>query len=78
MEYRDYSKEELAWIKSLERVMAKAPNTLFMFVGGSNGTMVIYPKNEDNERYMNAEGAVDGNAPSTHISSKCEMDGGDW
>lgn len=78
MEYRQFTEDELKWVKSLERVMKKAPSTLFMFVGGSNGTMVIYPKNEDNVRYMTKHGGVDDEAPNKHVSSKCEMDGGDW
>lgn len=78
MEYREFTDEELKWIRSLERCMKKAPESLFMFVGGSCGTMTIYPKNEENDRYMNEFGSVDGLAPSVGIYSKIEMDGGDW
>lgn len=79
-EYREFTDEEKKWIESLQRCMNKAPNTLFMFVGGSNGSMVIYPKDENNDRYMTdgRSAGVDGYAPSVSIKSNIEMDGGDW
>lgn len=75
--YRDFTEEELKWIKSLERCMKKAPSTLFMFVGGTNGTMEIYPKDNNNKRYFKGY-SVDSNAPNVRIKSNIEMDGGDW
>jgi hypothetical protein len=79
MEYREFTEEELIWIKSFQRIMKKAPNTLFMFVGGSQGTCYIYPKKPDGDRYMTGRGGgVDSNAPSIDVVSPMEMDGGDW
>ncbi len=77
MDYRAFTTEEEKWIKSLQRCMNKAPETLFMFVGGSCGSMVVYTKDEENHRYM-IGGGVDGSAPNVGILSPIEMDGGDW
>lgn len=78
MEYREFTKEEEKWIKSLERVMKKAPKTLFMFCGGSNGTMYVMTKDEENERYTVESRGMDSNAPCKVIDCGCEVDGGDW
>jgi hypothetical protein len=78
MEYREFTKEEEKWIRSLERVMKKAPNTLFMFCGGSYGSMYIMTKDENNQRYLAPGGAMDSKTTLTEISCGCEVDGGDW
>ena len=75
-EYRDFTEEEVKWIKSLKRVMKKAPDTLFMFLG--SGSMVIYPLDENNQRYLTNDGSIDGLATNDHVNSPMEMDGGDW
>lgn len=76
MEYRDFTDQEIKWIKSLERVMKKAPDTLFMFIGA--GSMIIHPLKENGNRYITDTGAMDGNAPGEYIPTKMVMDGGDW
>lgn len=76
--YRDFTESELKWIKSLQRVMDKAPNTLFLFVGGSYGDAWVMPMDNNNQRYMNDRGYVDGEAPRKDIPSPMAMDGGDW
>lgn len=79
-EQRDFKKEELAWIKKFESVMTEAPKTLFMFVGGSCGSCTIYPKDENNNRYMEPirSGGVTHCTHYRAIKSPMEMDGGDW
>lgn len=74
-EYRKFTPDELKWIRSLERVMKKAPNTLFIFIAGG---MFIFCKDEFNERYMTESGSMDADAPCQTISSEIEMDGGDF
>lgn len=74
MDYRKLTEKEEKWIKSFERVMGKAPDTLFMFVGA--GAVLIIPKDENNDRYM-VGGGMDG-TPAIHIPTKMECDGGDW
>ena len=69
-EYRDFTEEEIKWIKSLKRLMRKAPQ-IFLFV--ANGTMCILP-----ERYINEFGSIDHKAPCENIPTSCEVDGGDW
>lgn len=77
-EYREFTKKELKWIDRLKKLMSKAPDTLFMFVGGSSGSMYIYTKDENNDWYMSETGGVDDYAPCQSIESPIEMDGGDW
>lgn len=74
--YREFTEEEKKWIKSFQRVMKKAPTTLFMFVG--SGSVVVYSKDENNERYMTESGSVDGYATNEIIRTKMICDGGDW
>lgn len=76
MEYREFTTKELAWISKLQGIMKQAPNSLFMFVGA--GAVVIYPKDENGERYMKPNGSVDGDAPEKHAATKMDCDGGDW
>lgn len=73
--YREFTKAEKKWIERLQRVMNKAPENLFMFIGGG---MIIYTKEKNNERYMNEAGSVDQNAPSRGILTHMDMDGGDY
>jgi len=68
--YRKFTKAELKWIRSLERVMKKAPENLFMFIAGG---MMIY-----SDRYMSETGGVDDKAPSISIITSINMDGGDY
>ena len=70
MEYREFTEPELKWIRSFDRVMAKAPGSLFMFVGSG---FTIYPG-----RYMTDSGSVDPYAPSICVQTELEYDGGDW
>ena len=76
MKYREFTEKELKWIKSFEKVMKEAPETLFMFVGGSY-YVNIFSKDESNCRYMNGS-SVDSNAPLISIETKMEVDGGDF
>ncbi len=69
-EYREFTEDELKWIRSFERVMAKAPSKLFMFVGAG---IVIY-----SGRVHNEHGNVDGNAPNRGIQTPMSYDGGDY
>lgn len=73
--YRDFTSKEEKWIKDFEKVMAKAPDSLFMFVG--SGSVVIYPLTKEG-RYMSYHGGVDPYATSVTVSTKMDCDGGDW
>lgn len=75
-EYRQFTDEELTWIKRFRRVMNQAPDTLFMFNG--SGSLIVYTKDENNDRYVTAHGAVDDDAPCMEITTTMETDGGDW
>jgi hypothetical protein len=77
MKYRQFTEKELKWINQFKKIMLKAPNTLFMFVGSG---ITILVKDENNNRYLaeNSGGAMDGMAPNIHISTSLEADGGDW
>lgn len=74
---REYTEEEKKWIGRLKRVMKDAPETLFMFVGGSSFELVVMPKDENGERYLNGYGMAQTHN-LIHIESPIEMDGGDW
>ena len=76
MNYRTFTQEELKWIKSFQRCMNKAPENLFIFAG--SGDFVVYPKDENGDRYMNRVGSVDEYAPNINVTMPCESDGGDW
>lgn len=75
--YRNFTEEEIKWINSLQRCMKKAPKLLFMFVGGTSGSMDIFPKDINNERYWDGL-SIDINAPFLRIKTNIEMDGGDY
>lgn len=75
-EYRDFTESELKWIKSLQRVMKKAPRGLFMFVGDS---VTILPMDENRERYITDSRGMDNcDGKGIHISTPMVTDGGDW
>lgn len=74
IKYREFTEDELKWIKSFQRVMKKAPETIFMFVGTG---VTIYPLDENNNRYMTEFGGVDGYANGIGIDTPMENDGGD-
>lgn len=74
-QYREFTKDESKWLRSFERVMKKAPDTLFMFVG--NGIQV-YPLDENGNRYMGDSGGVDGSCPHEGICTNMQTDGGDY
>lgn len=71
--YREFTEEEMKWIKSFERIMKKAPTSLFLFVGPG---IVIHAK-ENGQRPMNG-GVVDTISTSYDISTPMEFDGGDY
>lgn len=73
--YREFTQDELKWIRSLERVMKKVPDTLFMFIAGG---IFIFCKDEYNERYITESGSMDADASCQTIFSEIEMDGGDF
>lgn len=73
-EYRKFTAKESTWIKEFEKVMKKAPNTLFLFVGSG---ISVFTKDENNERYMNGD-SVDSQANHVGITTKMEYDGGDY
>lgn len=75
-EYRDFTEKELKWIKSLQRLMKKAPSSLFMFVGDG---ITILPLDEHGERYLTEFGGMD-SCDNNEISIQTPMDydGGDW
>lgn len=75
MEYREFNKEELKWISSFQKVMGKAPKSLFFFVGAGN---TIFPKDENGNRYLKDNGSVDGDCPAIYVSTPMECDGGDY
>ena len=74
-QYRQFTDQELQWIRSFERVMKKAPDSLFLFVGVD---IAVYSKDENNQRYVTSAGAIDDNAPNVTILSSIEYDGGDY
>lgn len=76
MDYRQLTNKEKKWIESFKRVMKKAPDTLFLFAG--RGTVDIYAKDENNERYMTKDGSVDADAPGDSAPSAIESDGGGY
>ena len=77
MEYREFTKEEISWAKELQKVINKAPSTLFLFMSGG---LKVIPLDENNDRYVVSGGSMDANAPMIHILNKnnMDMDGGDW
>ena len=75
MKYRNFTEKELKWLKSFDKVMKKAPGTLFMFVG--NG-IAIYAKDENNNRYMTGMGGVDCSATQWVTVTDIDNDGGDY
>lgn len=75
MEYRQFTDNELKWIKSFERVMKKAPDTLFLFIGAGN---TVFAKDEANNRYITEAGGMDGYATSVDIQTPMDCDGGDF
>ena len=74
MEYREFTDSELKWIRSFERVMKKAPKSLFMFVGAG---INIHPLDYDNNRYMKGD-SVDNLSPIIGITTPMNCDGGDY
>lgn len=74
--YREFTKEEINWINSFQRCMNKAPKNLFIFAG--SGAFVVYPKDENGDRYMTSYGGVDQEPDSINVTMPCESDGGDW
>lgn len=72
-EYREFTSKEKTWLKEFEKVMKKAPDTLFLFAGEG---VTVYAKNDNNERYMSDSDGVDSYATSVIISTKMECDGG--
>ena len=75
MAYRELTKKEEKWIDEFEKIMAKAPKTLLLFVGPS---ISIYAKDENNQRYMTEHGSMDQNAPGEEIKTDMDFDGGDY
>ncbi|MEM6342557.1 MAG: hypothetical protein AAF927_01710 [Bacteroidota bacterium] len=75
-DYRQFTESELKWVKRLQRVMKDAPESLFMFIGA--GEMCIYTKSSEGERYVESNLSMDQNAPSEHVISEIDMDGGDY
>ena len=73
--YIEFTTKEKAWLKEFDKVMRKAPDTLFMFVGEG---VVVYAKDENNERYMSEYGGMDSNATGFSIQTKMECDGGGY
>jgi len=73
--YRPFTDQEMKWVRKFQKVMNSAPNTLFLFVGSG---MTIYPKDENNHRYMNENGSVDQKPESEGIITNIEYDGGDY
>ena len=74
MDYREFTESDLKWIRSLERVMAKAPEKLFMFIGA--GSMIVY-----SERKMDGGGigqSVNHDVPNISVLTEMDIDGGDW
>lgn len=74
-EYREYTELELGWIEAFRKLMAKAPDTLFLFVGSG---ITIFPLDKTGHRYMGDFGGVDGNANGEGIATKIDYDGGDY
>jgi len=70
--YREFTSKEEVWINEFEKLMKKAPDTLFLFVGEG---VSLYPLNEKGERYMNRD-SVDSSCPHKIIITKMQCDGG--
>ena len=75
--YREFTEKELRWIKSFEKIMKQAPNTLFFFVGEGQ---VVFTKDKNNKRYMTngSDPAVDNNCTNVAIETSMECDGGGY
>lgn len=76
--YREFTETEEKWLKSFQRVMKKAPDTLFMFVGQG---VTVYALDENQDRYMvhrSGSLAVDDYATNCIILTKIDFDGGDY
>lgn len=67
------TKGEQAWIDRMEKVLAKMPDTLWLFTNG-NALMVL--KKADGERVYDPGGAPDQDYIVTDIL--CDIDGGDF
>jgi len=75
MDYREFTEEETKWLNSFQRVMKRAPETLFMFVAGG---ILVGTLDENNERYLAEVNAMDSKANWVSVPTKMEVDGGDW
>ena len=73
--YRELTEKEQKWISEFSKIMAKAPNTLFMFVAGG---VLIGQKDENNERYLKNGCSMDNEQPWITVKTKMEVDGGEW
>jgi len=73
--YREFTEEEIKWIKSFRRVMKKAPNSLILFAGGY---LAICPLDENNKRYEDNTGGMDGMVRTENIHTKMLFDSVDW
>ena len=73
--YRDFTELELKWINSFERVMKKAPNTLFLFAAGGINILTL---DKNGNRYIGENRSMDQMGPLITIETKMQVDGGDW
>ena len=76
MEYREFSEEEEKWIRSFQRVMKKAPSSLFFFI--ASGTPIVFTTDENGNRYVSSNKSMDQDAPSVLIITDMDCDGGDF
>ena len=76
MEYREFTQEERKWIRSFEKIMKKAPSSLFLFI--ASGEPIIFPKDEYGSRYVSQNKSMDNCAPSVFIRTNMDCDGGDF
>lgn len=73
-EYREFTEEELKWIKSFQRVMQKAPSSLFLFCEDIN--VFIIAMDANNRPIMTERGAYDSEASRISIKTPMYHDGG--
>lgn len=69
------TRKEKAWIKELQKVMKKAPQTLWLF---NTGSMHVLRLGEDGRPVFKNNHSVDQDYVVANIDHTIPSDGGDW
>lgn len=72
---KDLTKEEKKWIAELQKVMQKAPESLWLF---NTGTMHVLKLDEKGKQVFRRDHSVDQAYVVASINHKIASDGGDW